>query len=76
MLATCGSSECVILITHQHVQNRKGENEMNIKEFEFMCPNKIIFTHHLADSLRSAKAYLKVSKAFVVTDPGLAVVDK
>ena len=48
---------------------------MNIKEFEFMCPNKIIFTHHLADSLRSAKAYLKVNKAFVVTDPGLAVLD-
>ena len=48
---------------------------MSIREFEYLCPNRIIFTHHLADSLKSAKETLKVSKAFVVTDPGLAKLD-
>lgn len=43
-----------------------------MKEFEFLCTNKIIFTHHLAESLASAKEYLDVGKAFVVTDPGIA----
>ena len=43
-----------------------------MKEFEFLCTNKIVFTHHLAESLKSAKDYLKVTKAFLVTDPGLA----
>ena len=48
---------------------------MSIREFEYLCPNRIIFTHHLADSLKSAKETLKVNKAFVVTDPGLAKLD-
>ena len=45
---------------------------MSMKEFEYQCPNKIIFTHHLADSLRSAKIALGGTKAFIVTDSGMA----
>lgn len=45
---------------------------MSIREFEYQCSNKIVFTHKLAESLRAAKASLNVSKAFIVTDPGMA----
>ncbi len=45
---------------------------MAIREFEYQCANKIVFTHKLAESLQSAKTSLKVNKAFIVTDPGLA----
>ena len=45
---------------------------MGIREFDFRCRTQVVFTHHLADSLRKARAGLGVKKAFVVTDPGLA----
>lgn len=43
-----------------------------MREFEFFSPNRIIVTHHLAKALASAKMFLKVNKALVVTDPGMA----
>lgn len=43
-----------------------------MREFEYLCPNKIMFTHHLAESLLSAAKGLNVNKAFIVTDSGLA----
>ena len=45
---------------------------MAIREFSYSFRTEIVFTHHLADALRSACESLGVKRAFVVTDPGLA----
>lgn len=43
-----------------------------MNEFEFYSPNRIIVTHHLTEALSSAKKFLNVNKAMVMTDPGMA----
>lgn len=48
---------------------------MELREFTFSCQTQVAFTRRLADSLRAAKAQLGVSKAFIITDPGLAKLD-
>ena len=44
---------------------------MAIREFSYSFRTEIVFTHHLADALRSACESLGVTRAFVVTDSGM-----
>ena len=41
-------------------------------EFEFVCPTRIIVTHHLSKALASVKEYLGINRVMIMTDPGMA----
>ena len=43
-----------------------------MKDFNYYNPSRIVFHKELAKALDEAKNFLRVSKAMIMTDPGLA----
>lgn len=44
-------------------------------EFEFVCPTRIIVTHHLSKALASVKEYLGINRVMIMTDPGYGKIE-
>ena len=45
---------------------------MQIKEFEYQCTNRIVYTHDLQDALQKSRKRLNVHRAFICTDKGVS----